>query len=160
MTPESPPAPTWQHTACYATALRRADRTLSRIYDDALRPMGLTTPQFSLLSLIERAPDGVTLTELADAQAMDRTTLTRSLAPLARHGYVTVARGRDRRQRIAKLTSSGRDTVQQARPLWRQAQGRIAGERGLARLQDLMTELHALSMIHPSDDRDGAPATP
>jgi DNA-binding MarR family transcriptional regulator len=144
--------PDWRRTACYATAVRRADRALGRVYDDALRPVSLTTPQFSLLSLIERAPDDATLSELADAQAMDRTTLTRNLTPLARNGYVTIDRGRDRRQRVARLTPAGRAALLRARPLWRQAQERIASERGLARLHELMTELHALSMIDTTDD--------
>jgi DNA-binding MarR family transcriptional regulator len=151
--PTSPtdPAPTWQRTACYATALRRADRALSRVYDHALRPAKLTTPQFSLLSLLDRAPHDLTLSDLANVQAMDRTTLTRNLAPLVREGYVTISRGRDRRRRAARLTPAGFDALQRARPLWQQAQERIAAERGLARLRELMAELHALSMIDTND---------
>lgn len=141
----------WQRTACYATALRRADRALGRVYDHALRPANLTTPQFSLLSLLDRAPRDLTLSDLADAQALDRTTLTRNLTPLARRGYVTISSGRDRRQRIARLTPTGRDALHHARPLWQQAQEHIARERGLARLQDLMAELRALSLIDAND---------
>jgi DNA-binding MarR family transcriptional regulator len=141
------PAAAWQRTACYATALRRADRALSRVYDHALRAANLTTPQFSLLSLLNRAPHDLTLSELADAQAMDRTTLSRNLTPLAREGYVTISSGRDRRRRIARLTPAGRDALQQARPLWEQAQARIAHEHGLARMHELLTELDALSAI-------------
>jgi DNA-binding MarR family transcriptional regulator len=152
--PEAPtnPDPGWQHTACYATALRRADRALSRVYDLALRPANLTTPQFSLLSLLNRAPHDLTLSELADAQGMDRTTLTRNLAPLAREGYVTVSSGQDRRQRIARLTPAGRDAFQRAKPLWQQAQARIARERGLARMDELLAELRDLSTIDPIND--------
>jgi DNA-binding MarR family transcriptional regulator len=145
----SPPASStaWRRTACYATALRRADRAFSRVYDHALRPVNLTTPQFSLLSLLDRAPHDLTLSELADAQAMDRTTLSRNLAPLARVGYVTVSPGRDRRRRAARLTPAGRDALQRARPLWQQAQDRIDRERGLARMRELLTELDTLSAI-------------
>jgi len=137
----------WQRTACYATALRRAGRTLTRIYDRALAPANLTTVQFSLLSLIDRAPHDLTLSELAEVQAMDRTTLSRNLAPLARDGLVIISPGKDRRRRTARLTPAGRDALQRARPLWQEAQERIASERGPARLRELMTELHALSTI-------------
>lgn len=145
--PTSPSTTGWQATACYATALRRADRALNRVYDHALRGANLTTPQFSLLSLLDRAPRDLALSELADAQAMDRTTLSRNLTPLARAGYITVATGRDRRRRVARLTPAGRDALQRARPLWQQAQERIARERGLARMHALLTELDALSTI-------------
>ncbi len=144
--------PGWERTPCYATALRRAGRTLGRIYDHALRPANLTTPQYSLLSMLGRAPHELTLSELADAQAMDRTTLSRNLTPLVRRGYIALSSGRDRRQRIAHLTSEGRDALQQARPLWQQAQARIAREHGLARLDALLDELHTLTAIDPIDD--------
>ena len=149
-----PPEPTgtWQRTACYATALRRADRALSRVYDHALRPEKLTTTQFSLLSLLDRAPHDLTLSDLAETQAVDRTTLSRNLAPLVREGYVTVTPGRDRRRRAARLTTDGYAALQRARPLWEQAQEYVAGERGLARMRELMTELHALSTIGASAD--------
>lgn len=146
------PATDWQRTACYATALRRADRALNRVYDHALRPADLTTPQFSLLSLLNRSPHELTLSALADAQAMDRTTLTRNLTPLVRRGYVTISSGRDRRQRIARLTPAGRDALRQARPLWQRAQARVAREHGLARLEALLDELHTLTAIDPIDD--------
>lgn len=142
----------WQRTACYATALRRAGRAIGRVYDHALRPAKLTTPQFSLLSLLDRAPYELTMSELADAQAMDRTTLSRNLAPLEREGYVTLSSGQDRRRRIVRLTPTGRDALQRARPLWQEAQGRIARERGSGSLDALLDELHALAGIEPIDD--------
>ena len=86
--------PDWSRTMCTSTALRRADRALGRIYDDSLRPTGLTTTQYSLLAIIDRAPQPLTLGDLAKAQVMDRTTLSHNLAPLRRVGLVQVDHGR------------------------------------------------------------------
>jgi DNA-binding MarR family transcriptional regulator len=139
------PPTDWARTSCFSTALRRADRTLSRIYDEALRPTGLTTTQYSLLSLLSRAPQPPTITEFADAQAMDRTSLTRALAPLVRAGYVTMAVGRDRRAKTIHLTEAGQAVVAEARPLWRNAQERIAAGQGLGRMEHLLEELAELT---------------
>jgi len=136
---------------CVCTAVRRADRTLSRIYDEALRPSGLVTTQYSLLSIISRAPGLLTLGELAGAQAMDRTTLTRNLHPLERDGLVQVGSGRDRRTRVVSLTPHGQATLDNARPLWRSAQARIAHDAGSDRVDHLLAELAELvARIQPT----------
>ena len=135
----------WTTTRCYATALRRADRAINRIYDDALRPFGLTTQQYSLLSLISRAPEDVTASRLADAQAMDRTTMSRNLEQLAAAGFVTFTPAEDRRKRLINLTPSGTEMLATARPHWRAVQDRIESEQGLQHLTELISELESLS---------------
>ncbi len=131
----------WPETMCVCTAVRRADRALTRVYDDALRPSGLATTQYSLLSIISRAPAPLSLGNLAGAQMMDRTTLTRALAPLVRDGLVDIIAGGDRRTRIISLTSQGQSTLEAARPFWRQAQDRVTRAAGEDRLQHLLAEL-------------------
>ena len=131
----------WSTTICAATAVRRADRALSRAYDEALRPAGLATTQFSLLSIISRAPHPLTLGDLAAAQVMDRTTLSHNLAPLVRDGLVRLSPGNDRRTRTVALTPAGEDALAAARPLWRAAQDRIEQVTGDARLQRLLDDL-------------------
>src|SRR5258707_13514506 len=89
---------------CLCLHLQRAARALARRFDEALRPIGLTNGQFSLLmSLNRREPPGIA--SVATLLAMDRTTLTAALKPLERRGLVTVAKdGSDRRGRILNLT--------------------------------------------------------
>lgn len=131
----------WSTTICASTAIRRADRALGRVYDDALRPAGLATTQYSLLSIISRAPKPLTLGDLAAAQVMDRTTLSHNLAPLVRDGLVRLTPGHDRRTRIVALTPDGEAALDQARPLWRAAQDRVAQATGDDRLQRLLDDL-------------------
>jgi DNA-binding MarR family transcriptional regulator len=133
--------PPWPTTICVGTAIRRADRALGRIYEEALRPTGLAPTQYSLLSIIARAPAPLTIHDLAGAQVMDRTTLTRVLAPLVRDGLIQLAPGEDRRTRIVTLTPEGESTLANARPYWREAQDRIIDLTGQDRIDALLAEL-------------------
>ena len=127
--------------ACVAQALRRAARRVTRRYEAALRPVGLTMGQFTTLAALAR-PEPVALTALADALGMDRTTLTRDLAPLERRGLVASGPSReDRRVRAIVLTDTGRALLREAAPLWREAQAesgrRLDGAEWTAIRQDL-----------------------
>ena len=91
------------------------------MYDDALRPAGIKTTQFTLLAVVTRN-DGATLTELAELLAVDRTTLSRNLGPLERGGLIEVSAEGYRRARSAKITDKGVAAMEKALPLWRSAQ--------------------------------------
>src|SRR3981081_4702379 len=84
---------------CFATAIRKASRRLSQLYDDALEPSGLRTTQFAILSELERRAKEPPMRELADAMVMDRSALGRNLRPLERDGLIALEEGEDRRQR-------------------------------------------------------------
>lgn len=141
--PVSPPAPedAWMRTTCFSTSVRRIDRVLTRFYDDALRPSGLTTGQYSLLSTLGRAPEAIPLSQLAEGIDLDRSTLSRNLAPLERDGFVQIAEGVDRRARCVTITPRGRDKLDATRPLWRAAQDRVETLTGDARIERLLSEL-------------------
>lgn len=123
--------------------VRRAGRALTTLYDEFLAPSGLRVTQFSLLAGLASV-DGATLTCLAAATVMDRTTLTRNLAPLVRDGLVTIARGEDRRTRVVRITPAGRAAVERALPHWRAAQRRVRSALGDERFGALLGELEAL----------------
>ena len=103
---------------CLCLHAQRAARALSRRFDEAFRPLGLTSGQFSLLMSLNR-PEPPTIGQLAEVLAMDRSTVTANLKPLERMGAVTVAvDARDRRGRRAALTQAGRDLLASATPIW------------------------------------------
>ncbi len=87
-----------------------------------------------------RARGPVTVSQLADAMAMDRTTLTRNLKPLERAGLMSAARGRDRRSRTLSLSDEGARQLSAARPLWQRAQDEVNARLGA----DMVAELHRL----------------
>lgn len=96
--------------SCLCLHLQRAARALARRFDQALRPFGLTSGQFSLLMSLNR-PEPPRLGDVARLLAMDRTTLTANLKPLERRGLLTViVDHEDRRARRLQLTDAGRDS--------------------------------------------------
>jgi DNA-binding MarR family transcriptional regulator len=102
--------------------VRRAARALARRYDEALRPLGLTNGQFSILMSLNR-PEAAAMADVAALLAMDRTTLTANLKPLERRGLVAVSVSTtDKRGRRLTLTESGRDVLSEAAPIWERAQ--------------------------------------
>jgi DNA-binding MarR family transcriptional regulator len=118
--PQSPTDPR-PETPCTCAKLRRTARRLTRAYDRALRPSGLRLTQYSVLANVARR-SGLSVTDLAELLAMDRTTLTRNLRPLSQRGWVRVAPGPDRRSRAVEITEPGRLVYQEALPLWRAAE--------------------------------------
>ena len=105
---------------CLCLHVQRAARALARRFDDALRPIGLTNGQFSLLVSLNR-PEPPGMTAVARLLAMDRTTLTAALKPLRRRGLVRVTPDpADRRGRLMALTNSGRRVLARAVPVWRE----------------------------------------
>lgn len=105
--------------ACLCLHAQRAARALARHFDDVLRPVGLTSGQFSLLMSLNR-PEPPSIGSVAQLLAMDRTTLTANLKPLERRGLVKVAVDKeDRRSRRLALTAEGRAVLAEAFPLWK-----------------------------------------
>lgn len=105
---------------CLCLAAQRAARALARRFDEALRPVGLTSGQFSLLMSLNR-PQPPSIGSVASLLAMDRTTLTANLKPLERRGLVkTAIDPADRRGRLLTLTKAGQKLLQAALPIWKQ----------------------------------------
>ena len=134
----SPVAP--ENCTCFN--LRKAARAVTQVYDAALQPVGLKATQFSLLAAAGAA-EGRTVGQLAEALVLDRTTLTRNLAPLVRDGLISVEEGSDRRARLVEVTPAGRRLLKRAWPLWRGAQDRMVGDLGDRQWADLLTRLNA-----------------
>jgi len=130
--------------ACLCLHVQRAARVLARAFDEALRPLGLTNGQFSLLNALNR-PAPAKMAPVAELLAMDRTTLTAALKPLARRGLVTVEPDPDdRRGRLLRLTAEGRAVLADAAPIWERVhaeiEARLGGKAGDLRqgLRDLV----------------------
>jgi DNA-binding MarR family transcriptional regulator len=103
---------------CLCLHVQRTARALARRFDEALRPIGLTNGQFSLMMSLNRAePPGIAA--VATLLAMDRTTLTAALKPLERRGLIKVAKDpTDRRGRLLSLTPKGKTLLASAVPVW------------------------------------------
>jgi len=103
---------------CLCLHVQRAARALARLFDDALRPVGLTNGQFSLMMSLNR-PEPPPMGPVANLLAMDQTTLTAALKPLRRRGWVNVTPGaKDKRSRLLSLTAEGKSVLAAAVPIW------------------------------------------
>jgi DNA-binding MarR family transcriptional regulator len=111
-------------TPCLCNALQRASRTVSRLYDEELRSVGLRTTQYSLLQWLRRSGE-VRQRDLGDLTLHDETTLTRNLRLLVDAGWVVVRAGEDRREKWLTITPRGLAKLEEARPAWRRAQRRM-----------------------------------
>jgi len=129
--------------SCLCLHTQRAARALARRFDEALRPVGLTSGQFSLMMSLNRPhPPGIG--SVATLLAMDRTTLTAALKPLERRGLVEVTTDpMDRRGRLLALTPEGRVVLARAVPVWTQTHAAV--ETVLEDAGRLRRDLHALS---------------
>ncbi len=126
---------------CSCSALRQASRHLTKLYDHALAPIGLSLNQYAILSRLERLGPK-TLQELADTLVMDRSTLGHLLRPLDERGLLSISpSAEDRRQRIIALTEAGTALVLAARPLWAEAEQQFQRLYGVDQARDLRSAL-------------------
>ncbi len=131
--------------ACLCLHLQRAARALARRFDDAFRPLGLTSGQYSMLMSMNR-PERPSIGSVASVLSMDRTTLTAALKPLQRRGLVTVmVDADDRRSRRLQLTPAGRALLTRAVPVWRRTHAEIERLLPRAGADRLRRNLRALA---------------
>jgi DNA-binding MarR family transcriptional regulator len=130
---------------CLCLHVQRAARALARRFDEALRPVGLTNGQFSLMMSLNR-PEPPTMKSVAVLLAMDRTTLTAALKPLERRGLIEVSIDpADRRNRRMKLTPDGYGLLQRAVPIWQDNHAALEHRLADAGADRLRGDLRALS---------------
>jgi DNA-binding MarR family transcriptional regulator len=97
-------------------------RALSRRLNEALRPVGITSAQFCLLSILYQG-DPPTVKEMADQIKMDRTHVSAQISLLVRRNLVVSATPRGARyHRRLTLTAHGMTTLMDALPLWQKAE--------------------------------------
>jgi DNA-binding MarR family transcriptional regulator len=131
-------------STCALLNLRKASRAVAQVYERIMSRSGLTGPQFGALVAMSLKNEW-TLTPLANALTIDRTTLTRNLALMEREGLIGIEVGADRRERVIRLTEKGERLLAKAIPLWRSAQNHVAAVLGKERLGNLVEELKQVS---------------
>jgi DNA-binding MarR family transcriptional regulator len=130
---------------CMGLHVQRAARAVARRFDEALRPLGLTSGQFSMLMSLNRA-EPPTIGQVAAVLAMDRTTLNANLKPVERRGLVVGSvDDADRRSRRLALTRAGRTLLVRAFPVWRRTQAATESLLGRSNPDALRSDLRKLS---------------
>src|SRR3989442_6827749 len=129
---------------CACASVRRAARAVTRAYETELRDAGLRATQFTLLQALERTGSSPQ-SALGDLLALDTTTLSRTLRPLARAGWIRVGKGTDQRQVRWSLTPAGRRRLARAKPAWERAQARLRARLRPAQWKMLFGDLAAVA---------------
>jgi DNA-binding MarR family transcriptional regulator len=131
---------------CSCATLRRADRAVIALYDGELRRTGFRTTQFTLLQAIDRSGE-TTQGRVGEMLALDSTTLTRTLAPLIHRGLIAARPGRDRRQRLLRLTPRGGRKMRRLTQHWERAQRRLRRALGTSEWRTLHALLDRLAVF-------------
>jgi len=130
---------------CMCLHLQRAARAVARKFDDAFRPLGLTSGQFSLMMSLYRV-EARSIGSAASILAMDRTTLTANLKPLVRRRLLKVGVDPDdKRSRRLSLTPAGRALLESALPVWKRTHAEVDRLLGRSSPDRLRDDLRALS---------------
>ena len=130
-------------TTCACQKARIAARAVTRAYDDALRPTGLRSTQFTVLVAASVA-GGIPLGQLAVILGLERTTLTRNLSALERQGLIRIGKV-DGRTRKVMISPVGADRLEKALPLWNRAQQRLREKLGEQEWSAIHTSLAKLA---------------
>jgi len=125
---------------------RRTARALTQVYEEALRPLGLRATQLTILQVLSRAGE-VSQRQLGDMLAMDSTSLSRTLAIMARKGWIAEQRGEDRRERRIRLSAVGEAKLRRALPVWEKVQSRLRGKLGKQKWGSLLQLTHHVTEI-------------
>jgi DNA-binding MarR family transcriptional regulator len=113
---------------CVCLHTRMAARAVTRAYDQALAPLGLEATQFTLLAAIAGNPEK-SITALADRLALERSSLSRNLKLLTKLGHIAPASGGGRAAAYV-VTAAGEAMLEQALPIWAEAQRRSESAMG------------------------------
>src|SRR5882757_6735888 len=132
---------------CNVTALRKATRRISQLYDAMLAPTGLRSTQRALLVNVARL-GSPTMSELAAALVLDRSALNHNLKPLERDGLLRVVVDRDdRRSRRIQLSKQGEAKLKESAQAWQRAQQRFETSFGARQSAALRASLQLVASL-------------
>jgi DNA-binding MarR family transcriptional regulator len=127
---------------CIATRLRMADRVITKVYDDAFRPLGLKVTQMSMLVVAEDR-GFIRQSEVGAELQLDDSTLSRNRERMRADGWLEAVSADDARVHSYRLTEAGRALLDRAIPAWRGAQReaqRLLGDGGVQVLRRFARE--------------------
>ncbi|CAN5575568.1 MarR family winged helix-turn-helix transcriptional regulator [soil metagenome] len=132
----------WQKTvdyvsqACVAGHLRILNRVVTNIYDDAFRPLGLKVSQANILIVVAKL-GSARPAEVCERLQLGASTLSRNAERMRAKGWLEIIPGEDARTQSFRLTPQGKKLLEQAYPLWQDAQRRAAEVLGKQEVQQL-----------------------
>jgi DNA-binding MarR family transcriptional regulator len=121
---------------CIAVRLRVLNRVVTKVYDDALRPLSLKVSQLNIL--VVAAKLGLARpAQVCDLLQLDTSTLSRTVERMRAKGWLEVVPGEDARTQPFRLTAQGMRLLARSFPAWEAAQRQatdVLGAEGSALL--------------------------
>ena len=110
---------------CIGVQMRLLNRVVTRIYDDALRPLGIKTSQLNILVVTARL-GLVRPGQIRDRLKMDNSTVSRNVARMRARGWIEVVEDeKDARAHQLRLSAKGQRLLEEAGPAWEEAQDEV-----------------------------------
>jgi DNA-binding MarR family transcriptional regulator len=128
---------------CIAVRLRLLNRVVTKLYDGALRPLGLRASQLNILVVTANlglARPG----RVCEILQLDTSTLSRNLERMRARGWLEVVKEEDARAQPFRLTPQGRELIEKAVPAWEKAQRQakeLLADEGIALLDQAAKRL-------------------
>jgi DNA-binding MarR family transcriptional regulator len=129
---------------CMCGNFRRTARALTQLYENAIRPLGLRATQLTILQVLDRAGE-IPQRQLGQMLAMDSTSLTRTLAIMRRQGWLAERSGKDRRERLLRLSGPGSKKLNRVLPVWEKVQTRLRHQLGEPAWNQLLQFTHQVT---------------
>lgn len=137
-------------STCHCINIRRAANAVTSYYDKWLSEAGLTLNQYSLLSNIHKI-EPCSVAALSRCVRLERTTLVRNLKLLRSMGWICDEADPGNRKSKIRLTESGVEKIQMAKPCWEKAQTGIEERLG----KDAMRKLtEALLLLETTSQQE------
>jgi DNA-binding MarR family transcriptional regulator len=109
--------------ACLGYRTRKLARTVTRLYNDQLRPLGVNITEMNLMAAIA-AQGSAQPARLGRAMELEKSTLSRNSSRLVDRGWVELRDHPDGPGMLLALTESGNEILLHAIPAWKEAQQR------------------------------------
>jgi DNA-binding MarR family transcriptional regulator len=139
------PEHVFRQIPCFCGVLLVAARSVTKLYNEELRPAGLEATQYGVLRML-KALGPTPLGALGECLAVDKTTISRNVKVLERHRWVTTDRGEDARERVASITKAGDAALDKARPCWDRAQKRMRAALDSGKFEQLRDRFPDLAL--------------
>jgi len=123
---------------CFLHRIRLLSRTITSIFDEALKPMNMKVTQMNMLGVVTKLGP-ITPSDMCQKLSMDKSTLSRNVDRLIEYGWLVLIAGDNSRSHQLKVTEKGREILRRATKYWKQAQARtkkVLGKKGSQAVMD------------------------
>ena len=104
---------------CVAMRVRYLNRSLTSIYDDAFRPLGITASQVNMLVALVKQRS-LSPGELGNLLNIEKSTISRNLERMRKAGWINITSSG--RTHAVEVTRKGNQLLMDVMPHWEEAQ--------------------------------------